>query len=215
MTRPDRSIDWIRRGTTLGVIALALAGFAMSYGALHGLALEEGVPSRLAWLWPLVVDGFIVVASLAVLHAVLEQRPTAYPWLLVLGFSAVSVSFNVIHAAPTPVARLVAAVPPLALVLSFELLMRQVRAALEPKLVPATPPASVSANGHGPPIEARQVAEASVLDRARRVVEQHRTAGRRVTGVVLARELGISDGYGRRLLRQLSADASGVFGDVP
>jgi hypothetical protein len=50
MMRPDRSLGWIRRGTTLGVVALAVAGFAMSYDALHGLALEEGVPSRLAWL---------------------------------------------------------------------------------------------------------------------------------------------------------------------
>jgi len=154
MMRPDRSLGWIRRGTTLGVIGLAVAGFAMSYGALHGLALEEGVPSRLAWLWPLVVDGFIVVASLAVLHAVLEHRSTVYPWALVLGFSAVSVTFNVLHAAATPVARLVAAVPPLALVLSFELLMRQVRTALEVKLAHATPPAPVSANGHRPAIEA-------------------------------------------------------------
>jgi uncharacterized protein DUF2637 len=214
-TRLDRSMSWIHRGTTFGVLALAVAGFAMSYGALYGLALEEGVPPRLAWLWPLVVDGFIVVASLAVLHAVLERRSTAYPWALVLGFSAVSVSFNVVHAAPNPVARLVAAVPPLALVLSFELLMRQVRAALAAKLVHATPPASVSANGHCPAIEAPELAEASVPDRARRVVEEHRLAGRQVTGVVLARELGISDGYGRRLLRQLSADASGVSSDAP
>jgi len=182
----------------------------MSYDALYGLALAEGVPRRLAWLWPLVVDGFIVVASLAVLHAVLEHRPTVYPWTLVLGFSAVSVLFNVLHAAPTAVARLVAAVPPLALVLSFELLMRQVRAALEVTLVRATPAA---ANGHRPAIDAPT--DASVLARARRLVEEHRASGRRLTGTVLARELGISDGYGRRLLRQLSADASGVAGDAP
>jgi hypothetical protein len=196
--RADRSLRCIHRATTVGVIALAMAGFTMSYGALHALALEEGVPARLAWLWPLVVDGFIVVASLAVLHAVLEHRSTVYPWALVLGFSAVSVSFNVVHAAPTPVARLVAAVPPLALVLSFELLMRQVRAALEPQLVRAASPVPVSRNGH------RSTTSASTLARARRLVEEHRAAGRRVTGVVLARELGVSDGYGRRLLRELS-----------
>jgi len=191
-------LRWIHGATTVGVITLAMAGFTMSYGALHGLALEEGVPARLAWLWPLVVDGFIVVASLAVLHAVLEHRSTVYPWALVLGFSAVSVSFNVVHAAPTTVARLVAAVPPLALVLSFELLMRQVRAALQPRLVHTPPPVPVSTNGHrpGPPV--------ATLARARRLVEEHQAAGHRVTGGVLARELGVSDGYGRRLLRELS-----------
>jgi hypothetical protein len=211
---PNHAFRRIHRGTTVGVVGLAVAGFAMSYGALYELALEEGVPRRLAWLWPLVVDGFIVVASLAVLHAVLEHRPTFYPWTLVLGFSAVSVLFNVIHAAPTAVARLVAAVPPMALVFSFELLMRQVRTALENKVLHATPLASPSANG-GPAIEDGTAAEASVLDRARRVVEEHRALGRRVTGAVLARELGISDGYGRRLLRQLSAEVGGVIGDAP
>ncbi len=127
----DRRVVRIRRASTVGVMLLAGGGFAMSYGALHGLALAEGVDPALAWMWPLIVDGFIVVASLAVLHAVLERRSTLYPWCLVLGFSAISVVFNVLHAAPTPVARFVGAVPPLALVLSLELLMRQTRAALE------------------------------------------------------------------------------------
>jgi hypothetical protein len=208
----DRPLRWIHRATTVGVIGLAAAGFAMSYGALHGLALEEGVPQRLAWLWPLVVDGFIVVASLAVLHAVLERRSTVYPWALMLGFSAVSVSFNVLHAAPTPVARLVAAVPPLALVLSFELLMRQVRAALEPKLAPATPPVAVTSNGHPRALE--RSPESPILARARQALERHRAAGRQVTGARLARELGVSDGYGRRLLRQLSL-APAPDGDAP
>jgi len=158
----------------------------------------------------LVVDGFIVVASIAVLHAVLERRSTAYPWCLVLGFSAVSISFNVMHAVPTPVARLVAAVPPLALVLSFELLMRQVRAALEPRLVRTVVPAPVSAVGESPAIAAPVGVASPVLSRVRRLVDDHRAAGRRVTGAVLARELGVSDGYARRLLRQLSAEAGGV-----
>src|SRR3990170_6152434 len=104
----------------------------MSYGALHSLARDSGVPSTLGWLWPLVVDGFIVVASLSVLHAVLEARPAGYPWVLLLVFSAVSVAGNVAHGPPTSVGRLVAAVPPVALVLAFDLLMRKVRRGLEP-----------------------------------------------------------------------------------
>src|SRR3954452_21445237 len=46
----------------------------------------------------------------------------AHPWLLLLIFSSVSVAGNVAHGAPTPVGRLVAAVPPIALVLAFDLL---------------------------------------------------------------------------------------------
>jgi hypothetical protein len=120
----ERATRALNRGTTGGVIGLAVAGFAMSYDALHSLAVEQGVPVPLAWMWPLVVDGFIIVASLSVVRAVADGRHAAYPWLLVLAFSSISVAFNVVHAAPTLVARLVAAIPPAALVLSFELLMR-------------------------------------------------------------------------------------------
>ncbi len=81
----------IRRYSTAGVSCLTVAGFAMSHGALHALARDNGVTPVLAWLWPLVVDGFIVVASLSVLYAVLESRSSRYPWCLLLLFSAVSV----------------------------------------------------------------------------------------------------------------------------
>lgn len=220
-----RRVDRIRRASTTGVLALAVGGFSMSYGSLHGLALAEGVPASLAWLWPLIVDGFIVVASLAVLHAVLERRSSVYPWCLVLVFSAISVGFNVLHAAPTPVARLVGAVPPLALVLSFELFMRQVRAALEPSIAAAhtideraepialTRPAVVE--GRAPVVDGvlaarllpeRAAARAEAPARARSVIAAHRAAGRRVTGALLARELGVSDSYGRRLLRLYATD---------
>jgi len=218
-------VDRIRRASTTGVLALAVGGFSMSYGALHGLALAEGVPASLAWLWPLIVDGFIVVASLSVLHAVLEQRSSVYPWCLMLVFSAISVGFNVLHAAPTPVARLVGAVPPLALVLSFEPLMRQVRAALEPgvhaeritdanaePIGPTRPaivedPRPVAAGGLAArSLPERAHARAVAPARARSVIAAHRAAGRRVTGALLARELGVSDSYGRRLLRLDATD---------
>ncbi|HEX6874304.1 MAG TPA: DUF2637 domain-containing protein [Nocardioidaceae bacterium] len=228
MLTGDRATRRIRRLSTSGVVALAVAGFTLSYGALHQLAVTHGVPPGLAWVWPLIIDGFIVVASLAVLHAVLERRRTAYPWALVLLFSTVSVAFNVMHAPPTPVARLVAAVPPLALVLSFELLMRQIRTALESPPQSSNPSAPTSARTErsvATPTPLRPLAVAAetprprrrtvtsqtstgeLVPRARRVFDEWTARGERVTGAVLARELGISDGYGRRLLRQFASEA--------
>jgi hypothetical protein len=209
----QRATSALTRGTTSGVVALALAGFAMSYDALHALAREQGVPAPLAWLWPLVVDGFIIVASLSVVRAVADNRHASYPWTLVLAFSAISVAFNVVHAAPTLIARLVAAIPPAALVLSFELLMRQLRAALQPggkteRAAPAdlattapTPATLVSPRGRAPSTHA-----SPLLEQARAISTAQGQANRPVTGAALARELGISDGYARRLLRQLAAD---------
>ena len=212
----DAATRALNRGTTGGVVGLAVAGFAMSYDALHSLAADQGVPAPLAWLWPLVVDGFIVIASLSVVRAVADGRRAAYPWTLVLAFSAISVTFNVVHAAPTLVARLVAAVPPAALVLSFELLMRQLRAALRPSTgsLPAVTPRPVVSPHPGTAEPRHDHAHPSpgrpLLERARDIYTTRRRAHEPVTGAVLARELGISDGYGRRLLRQLTTEGGGV-----
>jgi len=195
----------IQRTTTAGVAGLALAGFAMSYEALHALARDSGVSAELAWLWPLVVDGFIVVASLSVLGAVLESRRSWHPWFLLLIFSSVSVAGNVAHGAPTPVGRLVAAVPPVALVLAFDLLMRQLQLTLRelPDEVPDTAPSlprstpSVVTSGR------QRAAYGSVSGRAGRLVNRARALGQPVTGRWLAEQLAVSDGYARRLLRQL------------
>lgn len=211
----------LNRGTTCGVVGLAVGGFAMSYDALHSLALAQGVPGALAWLWPLVVDGFIVVASLSVVRAIADGRRAVYPWLLVLAFSSISVAFNVVHAAPTLVARLVAAIPPAALVLSFELLMRQLRAALGPKPTTTEPAIAPATSSLAPSLESLSTSETRTTTRRRvtsspsPLLEQAREIyaardSERVTGTTLARELGISDGYGRRLLRQLAAEVGGA-----
>ena len=211
----DRATSALNRGTTSGVVALALAGFAMSYDALHALAAEQGVPAPLAWLWPLVVDGFIVVASLSVVRAVAEQRRAAYPWMLVLAFSGISIAFNVVHAAPTPVARIVAAIPPAALVLSFELLMRQVRAALRrsAQALAIEPETAGTPGPITPKLAHDRTSSRSgipLLEQVREICAASRRTDSRVTGAVLARELGISDSYARRLLRQLAADGEGT-----
>jgi uncharacterized protein DUF2637 len=209
----ERATRALNRGTTGGVIGLAVAGFAMSYQALHSLAVEQGVPAALAWLWPLVVDGFIVVASLSVVRAVADGRHAAYPWLLVLAFSSISVAFNVLHAAPTVVARFVAAIPPTALVLSFELLMRQLRHQLKSNPAPGRgsfePQLAASPASAEPQMtreRARAAGRKSLLDKARHIHANQERDGTKLTGKTLAALLGVSDGYARRLLRVIGSD---------
>jgi hypothetical protein len=211
----ERATRALNRGTTSGVLGLAAGGFAMSYDALHSLALTQGVPAALAWVWPLVVDGFIVVASLSVVRAVSDNRRAYYPWLLVLTFSTISVAFNVVHAAPTVVARFVAAIPPTALVLSFELLMRQLRqqlgtqpaqsrGSIDPQQLTASVALAL------PQLNTQQLARAggqpSMLDKARHIHADQERHGTKLTGKALAALLGISDGYARRLLRAIDSE---------
>jgi hypothetical protein len=60
---------WTYRISAAGVLLLAAAAFTLSYDALHHLALDSRVRPGLAWLWPVVIDGTIVVALLTVLAA--------------------------------------------------------------------------------------------------------------------------------------------------
>ena len=67
---------WTYRVSAAGVLVLAAAAFTLSYDALHHLALDSRVRPGLAWLWPVVIDGTIVVALLTVLAA---NAPTSGP----------------------------------------------------------------------------------------------------------------------------------------
>src|SRR3954453_2079290 len=133
----------------------------------------------------------------------------APPWLLLLIFSSVSVAGNVAHGAPTPVGRLVAAVPPIALVLAFDLLMRQLQEGLKdsnaaeapaPERQEASPPALASVS------PARARSNHSV--QGERLVARPRAEGQPVTGRWLSEQLAVSDAYARRLLRRLDGTPS-------
>jgi Protein of unknown function (DUF2637) len=117
---------WTYRISAGGVLVLAAAAFTLSYDALHHLALDSRVRPGLAWLWPVVIDGTIVVALLTVLAAKRAAIRAAYPWALAGLFSLASVAFNIAHAPDRPVAQLVFAMAPVALVLTTHLLMQQV-----------------------------------------------------------------------------------------
>jgi Protein of unknown function (DUF2637) len=93
---------WTYRVSAAGVIVLAAAAFTLSYDALHQLALDSRVRPGLAWLWPVVIDGTIVVALLTVLAAKRTAARAGYPWALAGLFSAASVAFNIAHAPTGP-----------------------------------------------------------------------------------------------------------------
>lgn len=131
LARLFREGRWVQPTSAAGVLGIGAAAFLLSYDALHSLALASGVRPGLARIWPGVLDGFIVVATLTVVAAKRASRPTWYPWALVVLFSAASVAFNILHAldqAPARarwVAALVFAMPPVALVLATHLLLQQ------------------------------------------------------------------------------------------
>ena len=80
---------WTYLISAAGVIVLAAAAFTLSYDALHQLALDSLVRPGLAWMWPVVIDGTIVVALLTVLAAKRAAVRAGYPWTLAGLFSGV------------------------------------------------------------------------------------------------------------------------------
>ncbi|OZD74925.1 DUF2637 domain-containing protein [Rhodococcus sp. 05-339-2] len=100
-----------------GTILIALGAFWLSFTALRDLAERSGVPTGQAWVWPLIVDGLVLVATIAVV-ALDEHR--WYAWTLLAIGASLSLAGNSLHATytgelPVAVRILVAAVPPLSL----------------------------------------------------------------------------------------------------
>ena len=105
----------------VGTVFIAVGAFWLSFTALADLSRRSGIAATQAWAWPLIVDGIIVVGTVAVV-ALAGQRGAWYPWMLLMIGAAVSVAANSIHAVVAadadvlPVlAASVAAVPPLVL----------------------------------------------------------------------------------------------------
>jgi hypothetical protein len=208
---------------------LAAAAFTLSYDALHQLALDSRVRPALAWLWPVVIDGTIVVALLTVLAAKRAATRAGYPWVLAGLFSAASVAFNIAHAPDRPVAQLVFAMAPVALVLTTHLLMQQVgwrRATPDPAAPGAEPQTgSLAAHPHRPgdhpapePQQPDRGAPVGARSRVRAAYEAQLAAGETPTGAGLARAAGVSERYGQRLLAEFTADPTStghVNGDRP
>jgi hypothetical protein len=208
---------WTYRVSAAGVLLLAAAAFTLSYDALHQLALDSRVRPALAWLWPVVIDGTIVVALLTVLAAKRAAARGGYPWALAGLFSLASVAFNIAHAPDRPVAQLVFAMAPVALVLTTHLLMQQAGWRL-PRFGPPAPmaaqqagpePAHPHRSGDHPapePASADRGVPVDARSRVRAAYEAQLAAGQRPTGAGLARSAGVSERYGQRLLAEFTAN---------
>ncbi|WP_416565040.1 DUF2637 domain-containing protein [Nocardia testacea] len=99
-----------------GAVALTALSFILSFTALTDLADRSGISHPV--LWPLIVDGLGIVATVAVV----ALRNSRYAWFLLGTATVISIIGNVVHAllpagpvAPE-VAAAVAVVPPVAMI---------------------------------------------------------------------------------------------------
>lgn len=122
-------------GTAAGVAALAIGGFTLSFTALRDLAQREfAISPQLSFIYPLVIDGFIVIATAAAFTMKKRgPRVTWYPWAALIVFGALSVLGNAAHAIDNPsatfpawVTAFGASVPAVALLIASHLLVMMI-----------------------------------------------------------------------------------------
>lgn len=118
-----------------GTLGLAAAAFVLSFTALRDLATLSGIPEGQSWLWPLVVDGVILEATISVVALRDGARGARrFAWLLLCSGAGISVAANITHAVviasdrvPGLIAAFVASVPPLTLVAMTHLTVELIR----------------------------------------------------------------------------------------
>jgi hypothetical protein len=126
-----RTIIVIVAALTLGVATVA---FATSYGALYAFIRDTGLyndtgryATRLNQAWPLLLDATFIVAQLAAILAGILRGSRGWPVLTMLITGALTVWFNLQHAGSDPGRRLAAALPPVLMMLAFEIDVQIVR----------------------------------------------------------------------------------------
>ncbi len=79
---------------------IGIASFVLSFAALWDLATMSGVPRNLSWLWPVIVDGTILQATISVIAlAHVDQRSgRRFFWAVLVIAALVSIGANALHA---------------------------------------------------------------------------------------------------------------------
>ncbi|MGW4047554.1 DUF2637 domain-containing protein [Streptomyces sp. NPDC004721] len=144
----------------VAVAAFESVGFRLSYEALHTVAVDNAVPEHSAWMFPVLVDGGIVLGSIGVVRALAGRRSTRPYWIVTIGFTLVSWGFNVSNAPRTAGGWAVATVAPLAQMVALEMGMQELRALLLQQ--PGTAAAAAAPEAAPAPAAAPEAAPAPV-----------------------------------------------------
>jgi Protein of unknown function (DUF2637) len=203
---------WIAVVALIGVCGLTCLGWVLSYTALRGLAMVGGFSGWAANLWPLCLDLFVFVATLAALANGWRSRPTTYAWSLAVLYSAATVAGNVAAAGPDRLAEAVHATPAVTMVLAWHLLSRLLLPAWRPgqrAMAGASSRRELAAKDTPRRVRTRSGSGGRPARRLAAVVGELERAGQPVTGTGLATVLGVSDRSGRRLLAEFRASDGG------
>lgn len=193
---------WARWSAVVIIVVIGVAAFVLSFAALRDLAILANTPKRWAWLFPVIVDGTIIQATVGALVLAKSAERRWFLWVLGTG-ALVSIAGNSLHAVaagrilPWWAAALVAAIAPISLLVDTHGLAVLFRAAHqdsapEPVSVPVAVPEKPAVVSSVPaPVAARRKKAATRRDpgKVAQAVALH-AAGKSYAEI--ARTLGIS-----------------------
>jgi hypothetical protein len=135
----------------VAVLLIGITGcaFVLSYTSLTTLAVKAGIPAHRAFLWPLCLDLFQIVASLVVVQKYLTGQKTYVAWSVVMVVTGLSILFNILESPSNIISQAVYALPPVTIFIAFESLMGMLRSEL-------TRTGQVQVNINHPPVRADQ-----------------------------------------------------------
>ena len=93
--------DWTLAGAVSITAIIVVSSFVLSFATLRDLAVMAGISNELSWLWPVVVDGTILQATISVIALTRtdsRSRARVYFWFVLFVSAVVSVSANALHA---------------------------------------------------------------------------------------------------------------------
>ncbi|MFD6450408.1 DUF2637 domain-containing protein [Nocardia sp. NPDC060220] len=142
-----KSVRWARWTAVLIVLVIGGAAFVLSFAALRDLAIRAHTPHGLAWLFPVIVDGTIIQATIAVLALADSPERTFFTRVLIAG-ATVSIGGNIAHALVSghgALAAILAVIAPAALLLDTHGLAVLLRSRNTSSTEPAPPAVAVEA----------------------------------------------------------------------
>jgi hypothetical protein len=110
---------------------LVIFSLVLSFNGLQQTALNNGKADWQSVFWPFLIDGGLVIFSLAVVYKSLRNEPTRLQWCMVVLFTIATVAFNIFQDAHPTVQLFVLGSAPVVLFLTFETLMGMVRAGVQ------------------------------------------------------------------------------------
>lgn len=125
MISHNKQVQIIAGLTGALTVGLAGAAFTLSFNSLTELARQQGLSVPV--LFPLILEGGLIVFSLTALTRSLEGQNNRLQWALVIGCSLTATAFNIAHAPAGIMARVMWAIPSVILLLAFENLLTQLR----------------------------------------------------------------------------------------